>query len=128
MECRKAAGHHPIALQLLDDLLQKLPTPDPQSSGEDTSDAIVDQALSEKHPALRIMSTHSTSLAKLENAIREQIASILALVEDPFAQFFADAGRVTESSLDTNVISVIQRVVNRALPKGFRSAFFYWAV
>lgn len=91
-------------------------------------DAIADRPVSEERPASRIRPTHSALLAKLENTVCEQIASIPALLEDAVVRLFGDAGRVTESTPDTKVISVIQTVVSRSLVNLFRSVAFYLAL
>lgn len=77
------------------------------SPGENTFDAISDQPLSKGLFALKTQHMHSTSLARLENNVREHIAGILGLVENAIACFYGDAGRATESYRDTTVISAI---------------------
>lgn len=57
--------------------------------------------------------------------MREQIISNSAWVEHPVLRLFANAGRATEFSLNTKMISVIQAVVDRALVKHFPSDAFY---
>lgn len=91
-------------------------------------DGFADKALSEERLALRFWPTHSALLARLENTTPELIASIPALIEDAVSPLLGEAGRVTESCLDTQVISLIQTVVSRVLTKGFRSVNIYSAV
>lgn len=57
--------------------------------------------------------------------MREQISSILALMEDAAIYLFEDAGKSMKSSLDTKVMSLIQTVVNRALAKVFEVPRFF---
>lgn len=51
--------------------------------------------------------------------MREQIDSVPGLVEDAVICVFEDSGRFMESNRDTEVISKIQAVISRALPKTF---------
>lgn len=60
--------------------------------------------------------------------MRERITSITVSVEDALIRFLTDAGRATDSRLDTNEISVIPAVVSGDLDHGFRSALFHSAV
>lgn len=67
-------------------------------------------------------------MARLEGIVRERIASFRALVADTVVHLFEDVGRITKSSTDTKVLSVIRPVVNNAISKTFKSATFYVAV
>lgn len=58
----------------------------------------------------------------------EKISSISALVVDAVIHLFRDARRATESCPNSEVISVIQTEVSRALAKGFLSAALYFTV
>lgn len=58
----------------------------------------------------------------------EQIISIPILVDAGIVRFFGDASRAAQSNPDRMVIFVILTEVNRALPKGFRTAIFYSVV
>lgn len=57
--------------------------------------------------------------------MREQIASIHVFLEDAVIRLSGEAGRITESSPDTRVFSMIQTVIHRNVAKDFRSATFY---
>lgn len=99
-----------------------------RAEGEDTFDALTDRPVSEEGPVSRIRLKHSPSPAQLDNTVREQIASIPALVENAVMRFFGNAGKVTESSPNTKVIPVIKTVVSGALAKDLRSAAACFAV
>lgn len=103
-------------------------TPPPSAQGKETLNAIADPPMSLRRSASRTLPTHFTSLAKSESTIRKQIANIPALVEDAVLRLFRKAGRATESSPDTKVVSMFQAVVNTAPGKGFRSVAFCSAV
>lgn len=100
----------------------------PIAEDEDTFDSFANRPMSEKRLALRIGPTQARSSAKLENAMREQIASIPVSVEYAVLRLFCDAGCATESSSDTKVLSVIRTVVNTSVVKDFQSAASYTAV
>lgn len=53
---------------------------------------------------------------------------ILVQLEEAVIRLFADTGSTTESIPDTKVDSVIQTLVNMALPKGFQSSTVYLSV
>lgn len=65
---------------------------------------------------------HSASETKLENIVREQLSSIVALVQDAIFRLFGHLRQTLESIRDKKVISVIRTVKNRALDKYFRIA------
>lgn len=58
----------------------------------------------------------------------EKIAINQALVEEAVLRHFDDAGGSNKSRPDSNMISEIQNVVNRALAKAFGSAAFHSVV
>lgn len=115
----QAVRKPPIVPQALEATLEEVAKPLTTARGEDTFDAIADRPVLERSPLSKTRRTHSASSTKLENTVREQTASILALVEESVVCLFGDAGRDTESIPDTKMISVIQKLVNRAGVKLF---------
>lgn len=76
----------------------------------------------EQHAVSRSLLMSCASLVNLEITMCSYISIISALVEDAFVQRFEDTVRERGSSLDTNVIPLMQGVVNRALVRAFQSA------
>lgn len=108
--------------------LEKVVTTFPRAEREDTLNGLADRPLFEQHPASRNLPPHFASSASVESTIREQVATIPALVDDALTRLFGDAGRSSDSSLDTKVIFVIPTVVSIALDNAIRSAAYYSAV
>lgn len=103
-----------IAPQSLDTALQEVPTPPRRAHYEDTFDDIANRPVSEERPVSRILPTHFVSSAKLKNTFLDQLAVILALVENAVVRLFGDTGQATESDPDTKVISAIKASFNIA--------------
>lgn len=108
----------------LDVTLQEVAAKISRAVSKDTSDAIEDKTVSEKHPALRSQATKSISSARLEDIVQKQITSMPVLVENTVLQFFGDEEHDTESRLDTKVFSVIRTVVNRDVLNAYQSSTF----
>lgn len=129
-DCRQIAAssssatpvvNFPNALQLLAAALDEVAAPTPLAEGEDTSDSLADRSFSEERPVSMICSTQLGSSSWLKDTLREQIASIPALVEDAIVRFFGEVGRSAESGSDTNAMAVIRAVVNLSVAKAFKS-------
>lgn len=75
-------------------------------------DGLADGIVSENLPASRTRPTQSRSLAMLDDTGRKCIESISALVQNPVAPLFSDAGAVTELATENDVVTEILRVVN----------------
>lgn len=97
----------------------------PKTEGEDTFYSIANRLVSGECPASKTQLTHSASWAWLENAVHEQIAGILAVVEDAFVRLSEAIGRALESNFDTQVVFG-KRVVNKVLAKSFWGVGFLW--
>lgn len=88
----QAVGILSIALHSLKAALKKVATPLSSVEGEDKLHEIADPFVSEERPAARTMTMPSTSSEKMKNALREQITSISALVEDDVVCLFWRCG------------------------------------
>lgn len=108
-------GNLPFAPQLLEAVLENVATSVPSAGVEDTFDGPALRPLSEERSGSSILPTYSASSARLENTLHEQIVSIPAPVEPSLIRLLRDAGRDTESSLNTKVTSMIRTVVRRAM-------------
>lgn len=64
----------------------------------------------------------------LKDTVCEQKAVIPSLVEDAVMRLFDEAGKATVSSLEDNVLSVIQTMVNQPVTYAFQSFAFHTAV
>lgn len=117
-----------IVPQSSEAVLQKVVTPIWRAEGVDTFSGLVNRPVLQERPTSRIWLKHTTSLARLESPMSEQISSIPVLVENAMILLFKDADRFMESSPDRKMISVIQTLAGRALAKSFRSTAFYSAV
>lgn len=91
-------------------------------------EAVTDRLGLEELLTFRIRATRSASSTRLVKTVREQIASILALLEDAVVRLFGDAGGAKETRPDTKLKSVLRTVVNRAVAQAFQSLSFYLVV
>lgn len=97
--CRGAAlssaaqvvGAPPIARQLLKGALKELATPGLRADGADTFGTIPDRSVAEERPTSRIQTADTSSCARLERTVPEQIASISVIIGDTVVQLFDSA-------------------------------------
>lgn len=118
----------PMTPQILQTALEEVTKPPLRAHGEDMPDAVAEPPESDKRLALKTRPTHNASLARLESTVCEEVASVLALVEDAVVPLLGEAASYMESIQDTKMISLIDKVVRRALPRGFQSAAYCSAV
>lgn len=124
-------GNLQIEFQSSESILEEVAAPIPRPEGEVTSHGLIGTRVLEERPISRIFPTQSLSLAKLaklEDTVREHIASIPILVEEVAVWLFGNAGCATESCLDTKLMFEIRTVVNRWFAKAFLGSAFQTTV
>lgn len=84
-----------------------------------TIDAVATRYMSKACSTSQTRPVYLALSARLESFVRYLIAIIPPLLEDAVVCLLGQAGHAMESSPDTEVISVIQIVVNRALDEAF---------
>lgn len=85
---------------------EEVVTPVPRPEGKYRFDGLADSPVAEELANSRIRPTHCPLSVRVENIMREKIASNKALEEDAVIRLFDNAGRATKSSPETNEISV----------------------
>lgn len=98
------------------------------AQGRDMFDSPADRPVSGIRRTLRFGSILSHYSARPKDSVREQIASIQAVVEHADMISLGGAGRAIESSLGTKVMQLFRTVVNRPASKPFQSSSFQFFV
>lgn len=118
----------PTATQSLQVALQKVVAPIARPKGKGKFYGLAERPMSEKRPASGIRLNQFCSSARSEDIVREQVASIPALVKDAVVGLFGDARSATESSADAKALPVIQTVDNWSVSKAFPNSAFFTSV
>lgn len=90
----------------------------------DTFDSLVHGSVSEEFHASGNRPTLSHSWARLEDTVRKEIASILALGEDAVVRLIGGVERESEPNLGTVVILVIGTIIRQLVAKPFQGFAF----
>lgn len=91
---------------------------------EDLFDVLADSPIQEERLAVRTQLPQYVPSYYLEDALREQIASMPLRVEDATVYLFNYAEQATESSPYTKVLAVIHPIVNRSVRKSIQYSVF----
>lgn len=88
-----------------------------KAENEDMFHDVTDSHLTEENPRSRTLHHQFRSSYRLEDAVQEQIASILTLVKDIILRKIGTTSCAIEVSQETRVISMIQTVENLSVTK-----------
>lgn len=120
----KAVRIPPNAPQFLEAAIREVATPLLRAQDEDIFDAKADWPVPKEQLFRRTLCTHSALSARMEVTVCEQIASIPTLVGDDIVRLLEHVGGDIESSLNREVVLVIQIVVTGAVCRAFQNTTF----
>lgn len=105
----------PIAPQSLEAALKEVAVSNQRVESGDTLDGFADKPVSEERPASTIPFTRSCSTVWLEDAMRDQIVCISAVLENAVVRLLDNEGQATELSPHNKVMAAIQTVASRTV-------------
>lgn len=120
----QAVVNQTLASQSVETALKEVTTPVLIATGEDMVNGLAERHMSKGRPVSNIQHTESRSLARLEDMVLDQFASIYGTSEEPVFSLLGNAGPKTKSGPATKVLVVIRTVVNRSISKAYYGTAF----